>query len=369
MKPLTARASHTARLITRLAVPALMALMAGASSAQVGMAQLDVGDLPVTLVYPTAQAVQPVTRGPFELKVAIDAAPLPGARRLIVMSHGTGGNPLADHALAATLARAGFVVAQPTHLGDNHLDTSRAGEDSFKRRPGEAIRVIDALAQHPTWGPLLTLDKVGVHGMSAGGLTALSLAGAQWRMLDLVRHCLDHADADFGFCFAGAPTPKGQAERRANYERARGVPEDFFPAEYTAVHGGRTPVAGSASDVRIDPRVAAVTLAVPLSALFTPESLARISVPVGVVSASRDQFLLPKFHADHVLRECKACSRLADLTGAGHMDVLSPWPEALAREVALRQARGGMPEKDFDGAQREAAFQKIAAFFEQHLRP
>ena len=35
--------------------------------------------------------------GPFNLSVAPAAPPLPGSRRVVLMSHGTGGNPLAEH--------------------------------------------------------------------------------------------------------------------------------------------------------------------------------------------------------------------------------------------------------------------------------
>ena len=98
------------------------------------------------------------------------------------MSHGTGGSPLTDHALAATLARAGFVVAQPTHAGDNARDSRGAAPVSWQRRPDELRRVVDALGANPQWQSRLRLDRVGVHGMSAGGVSALALAGAQWRL-------------------------------------------------------------------------------------------------------------------------------------------------------------------------------------------
>ena len=83
----------------------------------------------------------------FDIDVAMDAAPTPGRHRLIVMSHGTGGSALSDHALAATLARAGFVVAQPQHAGDNHADLSQAGPVAWDTRPREVSAVIDALEQ------------------------------------------------------------------------------------------------------------------------------------------------------------------------------------------------------------------------------
>jgi predicted dienelactone hydrolase len=343
-------------------------LLAGAAQPQVGMSQLDLPGLPVTLVYPTEQASRRVSRGPFELDVAINAAPSVGLKRLVLLSHGSGGSALADHSLAATLARAGFVVAQPLHAGDNHRDRSGIGPASWARRPAEASRVIDALAVHPQWQSFLRLDKVGVHGMSAGGVTALSMAGARWRLLELVRHCRVHADQDPGFCQFGLLDPGAQAERRGDIERAADAPESQLPAALTLEHGGRlsTPTGG---DPRPDTRIAAVSLAVPVAAIFSAQSLAQIQIPVAVVSAGRDTLLLPRFHSQHVLDACKRCVPLVHLAGAGHFDLLSPWPAALAEGVAAMQPRGGKLEAGFDAALRQAAFEQIAAFYKRVLLP
>ena len=306
--------------------------------------------------------------GAFTIQVALNAAPLDQRQRLVVISHGTGGSAIADHALADKLARAGFVVAQPQHEGDNFRDQRLAGPESFERRPHEVLQVIDALAKDTLWSPRLALDKVGVHGMSAGGVTGIALAGGQWRLLNLVRHCNDNAPTDESFCFQGAKDGAARAERQARYDRARNVPELFLPSELKTLHGGRTPSAGQ-PDPRPDPRVAAVTLAVPLAVIFSPESLARIRIPVGVVSAQRDEVLVPRFHSDHLLRHCKRCTRLADLPGAGHFDLLWPWPESVAREVGAQQVRGGLPVPGFDARLREAAHDRIVAFHRQHLLP
>lgn len=355
------------------AAAALRGLLSGlmlcaAAQAQVGLSTLTVGDLPVTLVYPSAQVARPVAFGPFELTVALDATPLPGVRRLVVLSHGTGGSTSADHDLAATLARAGFVVAQPLHAGDNHRDASRAGPSAWETRPQEVTRVIDALARHPQWQPVLALDKVGVHGMSAGGVTALSLAGAQWRLLDLLRHC--QAQADAGFCFNGLADGPARAARQASYDSTRGVPETFLPAMVTAMHGGRSPAARGDDprpDPRPDPRVAAVTVAVPVAAMFTADSLARVRVPVGVVGADQDTMLLPDFHWRRLLRDCPACTLLAELRGAAHMDLVSPWPAAVARSTVTTQTIGGLQAPGFDARQRDAAFAAVAAFYRREL--
>jgi len=345
-----------------------MLFSAAAVQAQVGMTVLQLGQMPVTLSYPTSQPVSPHRVGEFTLQVALNAAPLAGRFPLVVMSHGSGGSAVPDHALASTLVRAGFVVAQPLHQGNNHLDNSLAGPATFQRRPGEAIQVIDALAQDPQWSGRLHLDRVGVHGMSAGGATALALAGAQWRMLNLVRHCDRHGLADEGFCFQGANEPEVRTARQSRYKSARYWPEFVLPADLKMVHGGRTPTAEN-PDPRPDPRVTAVTLMVPVAALFSAESLARIRIPVGLVSAQNDEVLVPRFHSGHVLQHCTTCKHLADLPNAGHFDVLWPWPPSVAREVAATQVRGGLPHPDFDPRDREVAHQRIADFYRHNLGP
>ncbi|UJW79016.1 alpha/beta hydrolase family protein [Hydrogenophaga sp. SL48] len=355
----------------RRALQALIATLplaaAGLAQAQVGMSEWRVGALPVTLVYPTQAGSRTQSFGAFTIDVARNAAPLNQRQRLIVISHGTGGSAIADHALAATLARAGFVVAQPLHAGDNYKDTRDAGPVAFERRPREVSQVIDALAKDPLWSARLDLSRVGVHGMSAGGVTGIALAGGQWRTINLARHCNAHAKDDASFCYQGAKDGAARAERQANHDRARYVPDFFLPADLTTPRGGRTPTPDNA-DPRPDPRVASITLAVPLAAIFSPESLARIRVPVGVVSAQRDEVLVPRFHSAHLLANCRHCTLLADLPGAGHFDLLWPWPESVAREVAALQVRGGLPVPGFDARQRETAHAKIASFHRQHLR-
>jgi hypothetical protein len=49
------------------------------------------------------------------------------------------------------------------------------------------------------------------------------------------------------------------------------------------------------------------------------------------------------------------------------MDLLSPWPESVARTVAAQHPRGGQPEAGFDPAERQAAFDAIVAFHQRVL--
>ncbi|MCJ0762454.1 alpha/beta hydrolase family protein [Variovorax terrae] len=338
--------------LTRLAALGLaLPLLAGPALAQVGMAQLQAGELPVTVVYPTDAPATRQSFGPFELQAALNAAPARGNGRLVVLSHGTGGDAFSLNTLASTLARAGFVVAQPEHRGDNWRDQSAAGPESWKRRPSEISEAINAIAQDTRFAGLLQLDRVGVFGMSAGGVTGLALAGGDWSLATMLQHCAAHVRDDAGFCLYGARSAEEAATRAQAYSRP-------LPP------GAEAPLAG----MRVhDARVAAVALEVPVGAIFTPGSLAAIRIPVGLVEAQADRILNPQYHSGYVLAQCGACQRLDSMAGAGHFDTLSPWPDSIAQSMA--RMPGGQRNPVVDDARRQQGYDRIAAFFREKLRP
>jgi hypothetical protein len=54
---------------------------------------------------------------------------------------------------------------------------------------------------------LLSLDRIGMYGMSAGGHTALMLAGRRWPPPVLLKHCEAHLSEDFRPDSTTAPCP------------------------------------------------------------------------------------------------------------------------------------------------------------------
>jgi predicted dienelactone hydrolase len=345
------------KLFTPSLAPVLLAVALAAppeARAQVGRTVLRLAGTEVTMVYPSDAPARPLQMGSFAIQAAVDAPVKPGRYRVVVMSHGTGGSAIADHDQAAAFVREGLVVAQVLRTGDNHRDTRDAGPTAFERGPREVSAVIDALGAHPQWGASLQLDKVGAHGMSAGGAVTLSLAGAPWRLLNLVQHCNAHDSEDAEFCFAGATTPEQRQARQQRNRSAQGAPEVFLPAALKQVHAGR------------DMRVAVATLSVPVAAIFSAESLASIPVPVGLVTATQDRVLLPRHHSGRVLKHAPQARLLADLPG-GHFDVLSPWPDDVAELVAKGYAVGGRTTPGFDAAQRRAAQAAVARFQRERL--
>jgi predicted dienelactone hydrolase len=336
--------------------------------AQVGLREVNSGSLPMAYVYPTTETVKPLTRGPYQLMVALGAKPSP-ARHLVVISHGSGGDWYSNMTQAVVLAQAGFVVAMPLHAGDNYKDHGQMGPQAWQTRPQEISASIDAVAADAVWSKQLDLQHVGVHGMSAGGLTALVMAGGQWKGLAMAQHCAQHGDEDAGFCFYGT---RGRWWANATRRLLNGfvlvVPERFLPKIMTATQGGPRSLSQTV-DPRPDPRVAAASAVVPVGALFLPESLQRITIPVGLTTAGQDQLLNPQFHSQMVLHHCPRCTVISANPSAGHMDWLSPWPADLAAQVADILTIGGTVHPEFNDSMRMQAFLQVSEFFKANLKP
>lgn len=344
--------SLLSRTVVRRVFAALLgATLAAPAAAATGLTTLaaTTDDGPVTVYYPTTTPTLGLQRGPFRLAVTVDAPPAPGNGRLVVISHGSGGSPWVHAELAGALVGAGFVVALPEHRDDNWRHDSRPGPDSWKQRPAEVSRAIDTIGRDARFGPLLALDRVGVYGMSAGGHTALTLAGGRWSEAGFRRHCEANIAADFNACVGLATRLTGGAFDGLKQSVALGLIQLRFRDDTPQQH--------------TDPRVAAVVAAVPYAADFEMASFAAPPVPLGLVTAGRDAWLVPRFHSDRVLAACRPCERIAELPEAGHGAYLSPLPPGLTGLVGelLNDPPG------FDRAVLPAIDRRIAAFFVRHL--
>jgi predicted dienelactone hydrolase len=341
------------RAALHLAAGTLLALASWTAQAAVGLLELAPrgDDGPVTVFYPSAAPAVPVDRGPFHFQLAAQAAPVRGNGRLVVLSHGSGGAPWTYVDLASKLVEAGFTVAVPEHRGDNFHDHSEVGPASWKRRPVEVSHAIDAVAADARLAPLLSLDRVGVYGMSAGGHTALTLAGGRWSPSALRDHCEAHLADDFQSCVGLALELKG----------------DWLDSSKKAVAlmAIRYRLDDASWYAHTDPRLAAIIADVPFAVDFDPASLAQPKVPLGLVRSGRDAWLIPTFHMDRVVQACKSCEMVVDLPSAGHGSLMSPQPTMLTGTVArlLRDPPG------FDRALVPQAHTRIVAFFTRKLLP
>jgi len=340
--------------MNRYLLSSLLLLAAAAAQAGMGFTELPglQDDSPVSVFYPTAGEDRTVQVGPYSPKLDRDGQPVRGNNRLVVISHGSGGAPWTYTDLARRLVEDGFVVAFPLHRGDNARDPSSPGPDSWKQRPAEVSRAIDAVAREPRFAALLSLDKVGMYGMSAGGHTALTLAGGRWSPALLTRHCEAHIAEDFQTC-AGLSTrlTGGVLDGLKKTVVLAVIRQRFSDASWQSHH---------------DARIQAVVAGVPLAADFDMASLASPAVPLALVTARQDRWLVPRFHSDAVLAACKRCELLADLPDGGHGALLSPPPaeamSSLAKDLLL-------DPPGFDRGQLPALDGKISAFLRKQLLP
>ncbi|WP_374438994.1 alpha/beta hydrolase family protein [Pseudomonas panipatensis] len=244
--------------------------------------------------YPTRAAARPTTIGIFTLPLAEEAPAVAGHHPLLLLSHGNGGTPLALRDLVLALAQRGFVVVTLVHPGDNLHDQSRLGAlSNLYGRPLQVSEAINAALLDKRLAPMLDPQRIGVIGYSAGGETALILAGAQPRLDRLRHYCAERPD-DLDACSSHGEL---QADR----------------SDLTAMS---------------DPRVGAVMLLAPLGLMFGSHELAKVDVPVLLYSGDNDQVLDWTRNAASLARLLPHIPDFHLLSGAGHFVFMAPCSDA-----------------------------------------
>jgi predicted dienelactone hydrolase len=301
--------------VTRF-LAAVVAAIAVSAHAGVGMVELPANALsgPVTVFYPTQSLPVAVRRGDFQLDVAIDAVPTAASARLIVISHGSPGSPWVHFDLVRALVNAGFTVALPEHRGDNYKDASDPGPPAWRRRPLEVSRSIDRLAQEPAFASIVDFARVGMFGMSAGGHTALTLAGGRWSPARLREHCRLNIAEDFHACAGPSVALTGGVLDAATKLVVRAVNDWKFDDSSWYGH--------------VDRRIVAIAAGVPFAADLDPASLRQPKVALALISARNDRWLIPRFHSDAIIAACLSCEHLLDVESGGHGALLGPLPPA-----------------------------------------
>ncbi|HDS1734654.1 dienelactone hydrolase [Pseudomonas sp. BP8] len=284
---------------------------------------LDARPMQALAFYPTRAATHSVRIEGYPLRVAEEAPVALGSFPLLVVSHGNSGSPLALHDLATALARQGFVVIALTHPGDNPRDPSRLGTlSNLYGRPLQVSAAISAARSDGLLGPYLNDGKVGVIGYSAGGETALILAGAQPDLDRLQRYCQERpSDADA--CKTHGVLIADRSELTAH----------------------------------ADPRVGAVMLMAPLSLMFGRHALSGVHVPALIYSGDNDQLLTLQHNADALARKLPVTPDYRLLAGAGHFVFMAPCDaEQHARMPALCKDAEGVDRRQIHRSlQRESA--------------
>ncbi len=254
--------------------------------------------LPVWVLYPAHEEPRDHAFGPYSMSVALNA-PVRGTEcPVVLISHGNNGTPLTHRDTALHLARAGYVVVLPEHLGNSRSDSTLAGTTMMlERRPQQVRAVLDALFADEFFAPHLDAARVAMIGHSIGAYTALAVAG-------------------------GAPST----------------------TRFDVPVGPARPV-----PVTADARIRALVLLAPAAAWFTVNnSLEQVRMPIFMRTGTLD-FVTPAMHADWIVRGATNAALVEHeaVPGAGHFSFQSPFPAAMV-------SPGFPPSQDPPGFDRPA---------------
>lgn len=204
--------------------------------------------LPTAIWYPALPARDPSARAKHPLGLPHDAVPalppIDAACPLVVFSHGNSGYREQSTFLTTRLARAGFVVAAPDHVGNTFSEMLALPDDAARQAVHRTIRrqrpldlqgVVRALldgeglCQDPDAEvalPRLDRERIGALGHSFGGWSALKLAALEPRVRSIC---------------ALAPVAEPFVGRAA-----------FLPGELPLAAGVRSLVLAARDDVLVD---------------------------------------------------------------------------------------------------------------------
>ncbi|MBE1158872.1 alpha/beta hydrolase family protein [Dyella acidiphila] len=274
------------------------------------------GSMPGYVFYPTAQAGGVTQVGPYDVEATRNAPPLPGARPLVVISHGNGGSDLGHNALATYLASHGFVVATLEHPKDNFHDTSGVGHDVvLAGRPIQVKATIDALLGDAHWKTLIDAQRIGVAGFSAGGYTSLLVVGAVPQFARFIDYCHRYPK-DEAICH--------DASKIEAQARSQGMSMQQWAANLqgSLSHWGST----------ADPRVKAAFVMAPLSLIFDQAGIEQIDRPVFLYYGDADHILIPPENAAHIRPWLKTLAGVKVVHKADHWVFIDPCSTTLKQD-------------------------------------
>lgn len=289
--------------------------------------------VPVAVFYPSAAAANDAATsfGPNRVDAERDATPDPGAKPLVVVSHGHGGQLWGHADLAEGLARGGYVVVLLEHTGDSWNDQSGVGTDrTLRGRAYQASAAITAALADPTLAPVIDARRIGAAGFSAGGYTTLLLVGAEPDFSRWPGYCKRHP-TDAEICADNLPE---QVEVLADPPATR------------------------------DPRVRAGFAMAPLGIFFGQDAFDDVQAPVFLYEAQADEVLLPAENSAPVLQHLESLIGFRRVPKAGHYVFLAPCNEAFA-------ARAPQLCRDPDGVDRKGVHARVLRdalhFFDETL--
>ena len=291
--------------------------------------------------YPATPGGRTVTvggNGVFYGTAAGRNAPHTGDRYpMILISHGAGGNAGQFGWIAATLAEAGYVVVVPDHPGTTSRNASAQAAVRVWERPKDITAVINEVTGNPEAYPFIDTTQIATLGFSAGGYTAIALAGARVDPDALQTFCDDgdHGMSDCAFL------ERGGVDLHAM---------DLSPAS---------------QDLR-DPRIDTAVIIDPgIVETLTKESLSEIDIPLLIINLGDEEKVPAGVYAREAA-ETIATATYQIVPDATHFSFLA---ECKAKGAAIL-ANEGEPDllcDDAGGQSRADIHAKLRTFIVSYL--
>lgn len=288
--------------------------------------------LHVSVWYPTRSAGEAAVVGEnrafYGVPVLRDAAPAPGSRPLVLLSHGYSGSWRNLSWLAMDLAARGYIVAAPDHPGTTTFDQDPSRAATLWERPRDLSRAIDALAGDTGLAGEVDTNRVAAIGHSLGGWTVTALAGARFERERFAKDCQDNASP-----------------------RACALKDELGLV--------RSEIEGDMSDARLK---AFVSLDLGLARGFSPASLAALRVPSLLVAAGVDIGGLPSrlesgYLADHLP---KSSSTYVEIPDAMHFSFMGLCKPGAVELIEKEEPGNGVACKDDGMRSREEIHRELA---------
>jgi len=266
--------------------------------------------------YPTQAPETPWHAGPFIVDASRDA-PFIDNRSfpVVLLSHGRGGGPLSHRELATALARNGFVVVVPTHVGDaSGFPAAKTQAQILIDRPRQAEEALNAVLSNPRFAPHVDANRIGMIGYSAGGYTALILAGARPDFGYANQFCTTHDD------------PASCGRRRTSEAEAT------LPTAASSVQTASTNLA--VWNRPTEPRLKALVLMDPLAVMFNASSFSAIHIPTLLYRPQSDALLSAPRNALAVASGLPVTPQQQIVPGS-HFVFIDPCPSQIAADAPL----------------------------------
>ena len=212
--------------------------------------------------YPTLRKPATINYGDWSFQASRGATPIPGRHPLLLLSHDTSGSRFSLHTLATTLARRGFIVIAPTHLGDNETEMNTLFTlKQITNRVEQLQAALDSLLSTPEISEFIDTRRIGLLGVGAGASATLMLAGASINPAGWEGYCQKQQDL-----IPQNPYCTPWARQRMDIMTSEKKPK--LPAT--------------------DPRIKVFAAVAPwYSMLFTPETLTRVKAPLLLLGADK----------------------------------------------------------------------------------